>query len=101
MLGRIGGAAALVIAAVLFFAVNILSDGVFRLARLDLTENKLYTLSQGTRNIIASLDEPVALRFFYSGALANKAPQVRTYAERVRDLLEEYAALLKCPSEYV
>ena len=93
MVGRIGSAAALVVAVVLFFAVNILSDGIFRLARLDLTESKLYTLSQGTRNIIASLDEPVTVRFFYSGALANKAPQVRTYAERVRDLLEEYAAL--------
>ena len=48
---------ALVVAAVLFFAVNILSSGLFRSARLDLTENRLYTLSPGTRNILAALEQ--------------------------------------------
>lgn len=84
---------ALVIAAVLFFAVNILSNGLFRSARLDLTENRLYTLSPGTRNILAALDEPVTLRLFYSASLAGEAPQMRAYGNRVRDLLSEYVNL--------
>jgi len=83
----------LVVAAVLFFAVNILSNGLFRSARLDLTETRLYTLSPGTRNILAALDEPVTLRLFYSASLAGEAPQMRAYGNRVRDLLSEYVNL--------
>ncbi|MCG8691624.1 MAG: GldG family protein, partial [Minwuiales bacterium] len=83
----------LIIAAVLFFAVNILSDALFRSARLDLTESRLYTVSEGTRNVLASLEEPLTLRFFFSSKIANNVPQLRTYGNRVRDLLEEYAAL--------
>jgi ABC-type uncharacterized transport system involved in gliding motility auxiliary subunit len=84
---------ALVAAGALFFAVNIISDGLFRSARLDLTENGLYTLSPGTRNILAAVDEPVTLRFFFSDALAGDAPQMRSYGNRVRDLLSEYVSL--------
>lgn len=83
----------LIIAAVLFFAVNILSDGLFRSARLDLTQSRLFTVSEGTRNVLASLEEPLTLRFFFSSKIANNVPQLRTYGNRVRDLLEEYATL--------
>ncbi len=93
MTGRLGAAAAVLVAAVLFFAVNIAADGLFGSARLDLTENRLYTLSDGTKNILRSLDEPITLRFFFSEKLANQVPNLRTYGNRVRDLLREYASL--------
>jgi ABC-type uncharacterized transport system involved in gliding motility auxiliary subunit len=83
----------LVIAAILFLAVNIVANLGLRTApRIDLTEQKLYTLSQGTKNVLASIKEPITLRLFYSGKLANDLPQMKAYAQRVRDLLEEYAS---------
>ncbi|MDO8837705.1 MAG: Gldg family protein [Parvibaculum sp.] len=79
----------LVLLAVLFLAVNLFSNIVFRSARIDLTENRLYTLSEGTGEVVAKIEEPITLRFFYSERLANDYPRIRTYATHVRDLLEE------------
>lgn len=83
----------LAVAAILFLAVNVLANLGLRTApRIDLTEQKLYTLSDGTRNVLASIKEPITLRLFYSAKLANELPQMKAYAQRVRDLLEEYAS---------
>ncbi len=88
---RVLSMAALGVAAVLFLAINILSQTSLRQARLDLTADQLFTLSQGTRNILASLKEPVTLKLFFSEKLAGANPQLRTYGQRVREILEEYA----------
>lgn len=85
--------AGLVLVAVLFVAVNVFANNAFRTARLDLTEDKLYTLSDGSRNIIASVREPITLSFYFSETLANALPAVKSYGLRVRELLEEYATL--------
>ena len=90
---RVAGSAVLVIAAVLFLAVNVLSTALFRSVRLDLTEDGLYSLSDGTKAVLASLDEPVTLRFFFSDRLATEYGGIKTYGQRVRNLLEEYAGL--------
>ena len=82
----------LVLIAVLFLAVNMFSNVAFRSARIDLTENDLYTLSEGTKEVVSGLQEPVTLRFFYSEKLATDYGRVRTYAGHVRDLLEEIRA---------
>ncbi len=57
--------------------------------RVDLTEDDLYTLSEGTENIVSSLEEPLELMFFYSDSATEDAPQIRSYATRVQELLEE------------
>ena len=57
---------ALAVLAVLFVAVILISNTLFRGARLDLTSSHLYTLSQGTKNILSSIDEPIHLYLFYS-----------------------------------
>ena len=66
-------------------------------ARIDLTERRMYTLSQGTLNIIGRVNEPIRLKLFYSRVAAMKGPeQIRYYNNYylyVRDLLEEYASL--------
>nr|VFK56188.1 MAG: ABC-type uncharacterized transport system involved in gliding motility, auxiliary component [Candidatus Kentron sp. TC] len=80
----------LMLAVVLLFAVNIFSSAAFRSMRLDLTEGQLYTLSDGTKNILSALDEPVTLRLFLSQKQATRLPQISAYAARVRELLEEY-----------
>ena len=78
------------IAVVLFFTVNVLSHVVFRSARVDLTEQRLYTLSEGSRNILQELDEPVTLRFYLSKKLAVELAGIRGYTSRVLELLQEY-----------
>lgn len=80
----------LAIAVVLFFAVNVLSNVALRSARFDLTEQGLYTLSEGTRNILQSIEEPITLRFYLSKKLATGLPGIHSYANRVMELLEEY-----------
>ncbi len=86
----------LAVIGVLFFAINLVSAPLFKSARLDLTEAKLFTLSEGTKNILANIQDPVTLRLFYSKKLASDNPQtagLERYAKRVSELLEEYEAL--------
>lgn len=90
--GRALGAATFVVLAVLFVGLTVLSDHVFRGARLDLTENRLYTLAPGTTQLLTRLDEPLDLHFYFSRAPAREAPYLGVYATRVRELLEEIAA---------
>jgi len=83
---------ALAVLAILFVAVVLISNALFRGARLDLTRSHLYTLSQGTKNILSGIDEPVHLYLFFSDKATHDLPQLRTYAQRVREMLEEMAA---------
>src|SRR4249919_2134217 len=84
---------AVVLAAVVFVAINIAASAWLTTAKLDLTANGQFTLAQGTRNIIANLEEPVTLRFYYSKQAAAEYASTVAYAKQVRDLLGEYAAL--------
>ena len=58
--------------------------------RLDCTEENLYTLADGSRQILRELDTPVTLRFYFSKDVPQMPPRLSTYAERVQDLLKEY-----------
>lgn len=80
----------LLLAVILFLSFNIVTNGNLKSARIDLTEDNLYTLSEGTLNIIKSLQEPLTLRFYYSDKVAQELPSVKAYAQRVQELLEEY-----------
>ncbi len=82
----------LVVALALFLTVNIISNQSLTSLRLDLTENKLYTLSAGSRNILAQLLEPVTIRLYFSSKEFASIPQLLNYGKRVRDMLDEYAA---------
>jgi len=83
---------ALAVIAVLFVAIMLLVNVVFRGARVDLTQSHLYTLSSGTDNIVKSIDEPINLYLFYSDKGTQDLPQLRTYFTRVREMLEEMAS---------
>ena len=82
-----------VLAVVLLFAANMLASRLLGPARIDLTENRLFTLSEGTRNILASLEEPVTLRFYLSRRELERVPGIGGYADRVLALLNEYERL--------
>ncbi len=77
--------------AVIFLASNVIVSSWFAGARLDLTENRLYSLSKGTRETLRDLNEPITLTFYYSRDAAAGLPQVRTYGARVRELLQSFA----------
>jgi len=79
------------LAAVLFGAFNMISSAALRSARFDLTDHKLYTLSDGTKNVLSNLAEPITLRFYLSKKLATGLPGIKGYATRVQEMLEEYA----------
>ena len=85
----------LIVLALLFILINMLSGNLLKGSRIDLTENSLYTLSQGTLNIVQSIQEPVTLHYFFSDQASKDIPQLRTYANRVQELLQEYAQLSK------
>ena len=80
----------LAVAVVVFFTVNVLSHVAFRSARFDLTEQRLYTLTEGSRNILQGLDEPVTLRVYLSKKLAVELPGIQGYTNRVLELVQEY-----------
>ena len=93
MASRLMTTTGVVLALVLLFAVNILASRILGPARIDLTENRLFTLSVGTRAILANLDEPVTLRFYLSQRELERVPGIGGYADRVRALLNEYKRL--------
>ena len=93
MASRLMTTTGVVLALVLLFAVNILASRILGPARIDLTENRLFTLSEGTRAILANLDEPVTLRFYLSQRELERVPGIGGYADRVRALLNEYKRL--------
>lgn len=82
--------AGLVLIAVAFLAFNMVASLGLPNARLDLTEQKLYTISAGTERILAELDEPVNLYFFYSDNATRDLVPVRNYARRVEEMLRAY-----------
>jgi ABC-type uncharacterized transport system involved in gliding motility auxiliary subunit len=84
---------ALLLAAILAVGVNMLADRVLSRARIDLTQNRLYTLSDGTKQLLQGLQDPVTLRLFYSRRLGAAIPAYGAYADRVRAMLDEYVAV--------
>ncbi|MGE6531229.1 GldG family protein [Pseudomonas sp. NPDC077382] len=82
--------AGLLLIALAFLAFNAVSSLMFTDARLDLTEQKLYTLSKGTETILAGLEEPIELQLFYSDEATGDLVALRNYARRVEELLHAY-----------
>ncbi len=72
--------------------INLFVDTRLAHIQADFTQQRLYTLSNGTRHILAQLREPITLRLFYSRTLGAAMPMFGTYADRVRETLTEYAA---------
>ncbi|HEX7719510.1 MAG TPA: Gldg family protein, partial [Woeseiaceae bacterium] len=77
----------LVLLALAFIAAVIISNQLFSGWRIDLTENRLYTLSDGTKRILQNIDEPINLHFYFSDRATESLPSLRAYANRVREML--------------
>ena len=72
----------------IFVGVNLLAKVVY--VRKDITQDRQFSLSRGTLNILKGLPEDVTIKLFYSASLAEQSPVIRSYADRVKDLLHEY-----------
>lgn len=81
------GTGLLSVAVSLLIAVGLIS--AFPSVRIDLTEDELFSLADGTRNIVSGLEEPIELIFFYSESATEDQPQIRSYGTRVQELLRE------------
>ncbi len=88
--------AVIFIAVITFSAVSIVLN-LGRGLKADVTEQDLYTLSEGTESIINKLNQPFTMKLYYTKTAARKAPdQIRffnKYYNYVHSLLEEYAAV--------
>jgi len=78
------------IAIIILLALNIFSNFALTSARMDMTDNNLFTLSKGTRNILDNLKEPVTVRLYVSQKLATRLPGISSYVNRVKELVHEY-----------
>ena len=79
--------------AVLFFALVLLNNQLLSPFRLDLTEDQVYSLSDGSKKILTEIDEPINLYFFFSDKTSKNMTSLRNYATRVESLLKEYASI--------
>ena len=86
------GALSLLLLALVFIAAVVVSNTLFSGLRIDLTEDNLYTISPGTRNLLSGIDEPVNVYLFFSDRESADITPLRNYATRVREMLEELAA---------
>jgi ABC-type uncharacterized transport system involved in gliding motility auxiliary subunit len=77
---------------VVLLFILILLNVIFSYAsiRWDTTEDDIYSLSQGTKNILSEIAEPVTIKFFYSRSNPDLPSNLKLYAQRVREFLSEY-----------
>ncbi|MFA5424672.1 MAG: GldG family protein [Phycisphaerae bacterium] len=87
---------AVILIIIIFSSAVSISQDLFQKFRIDATQQKLYSLSGATRNIIAGLNQPIKMKLYYTRTAAMKAPDqiqfFNTYASYVESLLKEYQA---------
>ncbi|MET0330266.1 MAG: Gldg family protein [Dyella sp.] len=84
--------AGLILLPLVFVALVLSSSRAMRSQRLDLTEDQLYTLTPGTVSIVETLRKPLRLTLYFSDHAARDLPQLRSYEQRVSEMLQEMAA---------
>ncbi|MGV0005271.1 MAG: Gldg family protein [Candidatus Porifericomitaceae bacterium WSBS_2022_MAG_OTU9] len=93
----------LLLAVGLFLFLNIIVNLGLTGVRIDLTDSSLFTLSDGTRNILNKLEEPLHLKLYVSRKPLSEHPLLANYATRVRDMVREYVDIAdgKLTLEYI
>lgn len=87
---KMSGFAGVLLILGILIAVNVVLRPVR--ARVDMTQDKLYTLSDGTKQLLSSLDRDVTLKFYFSASNERLPVPLKNFASRIRDLLREYEA---------
>jgi ABC-type uncharacterized transport system involved in gliding motility auxiliary subunit len=86
---------AVVLAAVTLLSVNLIATNALRDARFDLTKERLFTISDGTRKALRAIDEPIDVRVYFSKKLGEAAPTYAKSFERVRTMLDQYSEIAR------
>ena len=86
------GALSLVLLGLIFVAAVTANNSLLTGLRIDLTEDNLYTVSPGTRNLLSSIVEPINFYLFFSDSESADITPLRNYANRVREILAELEA---------
>ncbi|WP_266159201.1 GldG family protein [Dyella silvatica] len=89
---RTGLFATLVVLMLAFTGLTLVSSRWMRAGRVDLTADHLYTLTPGTLRIVDNLHAPLKLTLYFSEHAARDLPQLRSYQERVHEMLQEMVA---------
>lgn len=77
--------------AMAFLLVIGVSSMSLRTARIDLTADRIYTLTPGTLKIVDALTQPVTVTLYFSEHATRDLPQLRSYEQRVQEMLREMA----------
>ena len=85
----LGGAISVLVIIAILVAVNIITANLR--IRKDMTEEKLYSLSDGTRAILADLDTDITLKLFFNKSTPSVPIFFKDFAGRIEDLLTEYS----------
>ena len=85
----------LALGAVILLSVNLIASSALRDAKVDLTKEGLYTISEGTRKALRAIDEPIDIRVYFSKKLGEAAPSYAKMFERVRTLLDQYSGIAR------
>ena len=86
---------AVVLAAVTLLSVNLIASNALRDARFDLTKERLFTISEGTRKALRAIDEPIDIRVYFSKKLGKVVPTYAKSFERVRTMLDQYGEIAR------
>ena len=90
----------LALGAVILLSVNLFAATAFRSVKADLTQQRLFTISDGTRAVLRNIDEPISVKLYFSKRLGEAAPTYARYFERVRSLLEQYRDISRGQLEF-
>lgn len=85
---KLTGVIGLVVLAAIIGAANLILSNLP--LRLDLTGERLYTLSKGSKAVLGKLEADVTLKFYFSSSSTEMPMQLKTYAQQVQNLLKEY-----------
>ncbi len=81
------------LAIISFLSFNVLNKNFFKNLRFDLTRSNVYTLSEGTKSILKSINEPLDFKLFYTKQIGDLNPVYQNYYDRVKEILEQYVLL--------
>lgn len=85
----------LALAPVVFFVWAVSVVELSRTVRIDLTENRLFTVSEGSVNLLSDLPNPTIMTVFFSDEASQELPGLRSFSQRMSDLLEQMTVYAK------
>ena len=90
----------LVCTILIFLSFNFIINKINFNIGIDFTSTKTFTLSKGTKNVLANIQEPLKIEFIYSRSLSKNIPIIQNYANQIEGLISRYVGLAKGKIEF-